>query len=62
MPSVRGAVPASGGERDGVTMSTAAEILIDRLIDWEVSVIFGLPGDGINGLIEALRTNRAKLP
>src|SRR5437667_6033519 len=35
---------------------TAAEVLIDRLIDWGVDVIFGLPGDGINGIMEALRT------
>jgi len=26
----------------------------EALIDW-VDVIFGLPGDGINGFIEALR-------
>lgn len=34
---------------------TASDILIDTLADWNVEVIFGLPGDGINGLIEALR-------
>ena len=34
---------------------TAAELLVDRLVDWGVNVIFGLPGDGINGIIEALR-------
>src|SRR5881392_413579 len=34
---------------------TAAEILVDRLIEWGVDTIFGLPGDGINGIIEALR-------
>src|SRR5437660_1510938 len=34
---------------------TAAEVLVDRLIDWHVTVVFGLPGDGINGLMEALR-------
>jgi thiamine pyrophosphate-dependent acetolactate synthase large subunit-like protein len=34
---------------------TAAEILIDKLIDWNVDTVFGLPGDGINGLMEALR-------
>ena len=28
---------------------TAADILIDSLEDWGVEVIFGLPGDGING-------------
>jgi len=35
--------------------TTAADVLIDALCDWGVEVIFGLPGDGINGLIEALR-------
>src|SRR5439155_6962433 len=34
---------------------TAAEILIDSIHDWGVDVIFGLPGDGINGIMEALR-------
>src|SRR5216117_2647543 len=40
---------------------TAAEVLIDRLIDWGVEVIFGLPGDGINGIMEALRTRQEKV-
>src|ERR671931_2800649 len=34
---------------------TAAEILIETLHDWGVEVVFGLPGDGINGIMEALR-------
>jgi len=34
---------------------TAAEILIHTLHDWGVEVVFGLPGDGINGIMEALR-------
>ena len=34
---------------------TAADILIDALHGWGVEVIFGLPGDGINGIMEALR-------
>jgi pyruvate dehydrogenase (quinone) len=37
---------------------TAADILIDTLHDWGVEVIFGLPGDGINGIMEALRTRQ----
>ncbi len=37
---------------------TAADILIGRLIDWGVKDIFGLPGDGINGIMEALRKRR----
>jgi len=40
---------------------TTAELLVDRLIDWGVEVIFGLPGDGINGIFEALRTNQEKI-
>jgi pyruvate dehydrogenase (quinone)/pyruvate oxidase len=35
--------------------TTAADVLIDTIRDWGVEVIFGLPGDGINGLMEALR-------
>jgi len=34
---------------------TVAEGLVDRLIEWGVTVVFGLPGDGINGIMEALR-------
>ena len=34
---------------------TAADILIEVLQDWGVTVVFGLPGDGINGIMEALR-------
>jgi pyruvate dehydrogenase (quinone)/pyruvate oxidase len=35
--------------------TTASDVLVDRLISWGVDTIFGLPGDGINGLMEALR-------
>ena len=37
---------------------TAAGVLIDTMADWGVDVIFGLPGDGINGIMEALRQRR----
>lgn len=40
---------------------TAADILIETLIDWGVEVIFGLPGDGINGIMESLRTHQDKI-
>ena len=36
--------------------TTAADVLVETLIDWGVDTIFGLPGDGINGIMEALRT------
>src|SRR2546423_1170875 len=35
---------------------TAADVLVETLIDWGVDTIFGLPGDGINGIMESLRT------
>ena len=34
---------------------TAADVLVETLCEWGVSVVFGLPGDGINGIMEALR-------
>jgi pyruvate dehydrogenase (quinone) len=40
---------------------TAAEILIDTLQQWGVKVIFGLPGDGINGIMEALRRKKDEI-
>jgi len=40
---------------------TAADVLVESLMDWGVEVIFGLPGDGINGIMEALRTRQDKI-
>ncbi|HKP52951.1 MAG TPA: thiamine pyrophosphate-dependent enzyme [Chloroflexia bacterium] len=40
---------------------TAADVLIDTIQDWGVEVIFGLPGDGINGIMEALRERQDKV-
>ena len=34
---------------------TTSDLLVERLIDWGVDTVFGLPGDGINGFFEALR-------
>ena len=38
-----------------------ADIVAEALLDWKVDVIFGLPGDGINGFIEALRTRQDRI-
>lgn len=38
-----------------------SDILAEALIDWNVDVVFGLPGDGINGFIEALRVRQDKI-
>ena len=40
---------------------TASDVLVESLIDWGVDVIFGLPGDGINGFVEALRTHSNRI-
>jgi pyruvate dehydrogenase (quinone)/pyruvate oxidase len=41
--------------------TTAADILVESLLDWEVDTIFGLPGDGINGIVEALRKQKDRI-
>src|SRR4051812_46541224 len=40
---------------------TAADVLVDTLIEWGVDTVFGLPGDGINGIVEALRTRQQRV-
>ena len=40
---------------------TAGDILVETLIDWGVEVVFGIPGDGINGVFEALRVREEKI-
>jgi len=39
----------------------ASDVLIESLMDWGVEVIFGLPGDGINGIMESLRTHQDRI-
>ncbi|RZK15156.1 MAG: pyruvate oxidase [Hymenobacter sp.] len=40
---------------------TGADLLVERLLDWGVDTIFSLPGDGINGIYESLRTHKEKI-
>jgi len=40
---------------------TASDVMVQRLVDWGVDVVFGLPGDGINGFMEALRKHADKI-
>jgi pyruvate dehydrogenase (quinone) len=40
---------------------TTADVLVERLIDWGVRIVFGLPGDGINGIMEALRQRQDRI-
>ncbi|MEV5494396.1 thiamine pyrophosphate-binding protein [Nonomuraea fuscirosea] len=39
----------------------ASEVLIERLAAWGVDTVFGLPGDGINGIMEGLRRHRDRV-
>src|SRR5918912_2341792 len=40
---------------------TAADVLVEGIHDWGVDVVFGLPGDGINGIMEALRKRQDRI-
>ena len=40
---------------------SAADVLIEGIIDWGVDTVFGMPGDGINGLMEALRVRQDRV-
>src|SRR5665213_3122548 len=40
---------------------TAADNLCERLIEWDVSTIYGFPGDGINGILGSLRRHQEQL-
>ncbi|HJY15096.1 MAG TPA: thiamine pyrophosphate-dependent enzyme [Nitrososphaeraceae archaeon] len=37
------------------------DIVAEALVDWKVDVVFGIPGDSINGFIEALRVRKDKI-
>lgn len=41
--------------------NTAADVLVETIIRWGVDTVFGIPGDGINGIMEALRTRQDKV-
>jgi pyruvate dehydrogenase (quinone) len=38
-----------------------SDVVIDCLIAWGVDTIFGMPGDGINGLMEAIRSRTGQI-
>ena len=40
---------------------TGGDVLIETIMDWGVDTVFGLPGDGINGIMEALRKRQDKI-
>ena len=40
---------------------TASDVLVETLMAWGVDTVFGIPGDGINGIIEAFRKRQDKI-
>jgi pyruvate dehydrogenase (quinone) len=64
--ATRGAGPATQSTPEDVAMSTepsqtTADILIETLISWKVAFVFGLVGDGINPVTEALRKRQDRI-
>lgn len=45
----------------GIQNMTTADIIVDTLIKWNVKLIFGIIGDGINPVIEALRKRQNEI-
>jgi pyruvate dehydrogenase (quinone) len=43
------------------TPANGADILVDGLIAWGIDTVFGMPGDGINGVMEAIRQRQDRL-
>ncbi len=48
---------SSSGSED----ATTADIIVENLIDWDVSHVFGIVGDGINPIIDALRRRQDRI-
>lgn len=40
---------------------TAGDALVQTLINWGIDTIFGIPGDGVNGIIESLRKRKDEI-
>jgi pyruvate dehydrogenase (quinone) len=39
----------------------ASELVVERLVEWGVDTVFGIPGDGINGLMEGFRRHQDRI-
>jgi pyruvate dehydrogenase (quinone) len=51
----------SAAERLADPDLNTSDILVDTLIHWQVQFVFGIVGDGINSIIEALRKRQDKI-
>ena len=42
-------------------MSNASDLLVERRLAYKVDTVFGLPGDGINGVFESLPKEKERM-
>jgi pyruvate dehydrogenase (quinone) len=49
------------GNRSAGAGMTTADLMADKLVEWGVSVVFGLPGDKIGLILDALRRRQEKI-
>src|SRR4051794_23530504 len=61
VPPDRQAPAIRSSHRRKTMADTGGDILIETIMDWGVEVIFGIPGDGINGIMEALRKRQDRI-
>jgi pyruvate dehydrogenase (quinone) len=46
---------------EALVKKIATDLLVERLVEWGVDTVFGLPGDGINGIMEGLRRHQDQI-
>jgi pyruvate dehydrogenase (quinone) len=49
------------GAMTGSKSRNGSDLLVESLIEWGVDMVFGMPGDGINGVIESLRRHQDRI-
>ncbi len=55
----KGSLPP--GTASSESGATTAELLVEKLVEWGVSVVFGIPGDKIAHVLDALRRRQDKI-
>src|SRR5918996_4079157 len=59
--SVRARPLRRNKKRSKLMSNNAADVLVESITAWGVDTVFGLPGDGINGIMEALRKRQDRV-
>jgi pyruvate dehydrogenase (quinone) len=48
-------------ESDKIEEMNTSDVLVNKLLEWEVEFIFGIIGDGINPIVESIRKKKNKI-